>query len=71
MCNPNKPTKSIVKPSLGCDFTTKTIFEKPIVNLDLNGLDSSDVATLKKKDPFMYYSISEVRTSAILHKELN
>ena len=60
MCNPNKPTKSIVKPPLGCDLTTKTVFEKPMVNLDLNDLDSADVAALKKKDPFMYYSISEV-----------
>ena len=71
MCNSNKSSKPTLKSPLGQVFQVETIFEKPTVNLDLNGLDSADIATLKETDPFMYYSISEIRSALILHEELD
>jgi hypothetical protein len=52
----------------GDTFKVETIFEKPVKQINL---DSSDVASLKTKDPFMYYSIPGVRMASMLDKEID
>jgi hypothetical protein len=74
MCNPIKPTKpSPVKYSsfFSDEIKVPTVFEKPTVQMNLGNLNSADVAALKKKDPFMYYSIKEVRTAAVLNRRVD
>jgi hypothetical protein len=70
MCNP-KPAKPVTSSRCQGVFSVPTIFEKPIVQMNLDDMDSADVKALKKKDPFMYYSISEVRTAAVRDQELD
>ena len=46
-----------------------TIFEKLPKRINLDELHSSDVAALKTKDPFMYYSIPSVKNAAVLQRD--
>jgi hypothetical protein len=72
MCNPKKPTKVFTAYAMpGDTFKVKTIFEKPVKQINLSDLDSSDIASLKTKDPFMYYSIPGVRIASMLDKEID
>jgi hypothetical protein len=74
MCNPIKPTKpSPTKYSsfFSDEIKVPTVFEKPTVQMNLRNLNSADVAALKKKDPFMYYSIEEVRAAAVLNRRVD
>ncbi|KAL7475685.1 hypothetical protein ACHAW6_007019 [Cyclotella cf. meneghiniana] len=45
-----------------------TICQKPYKQLDVRGLSSSDVESLKVDDPFMYYSIALSKNDAILNE---
>lgn len=38
--------------------------------LDVTGITSSDLATLKKTDPFMYYSIASVQNATLLFTDV-
>jgi hypothetical protein len=52
-------------------FTVPTFREKPIESIDISSLSSSEVDSLKEKDPFMYYSIPAVRKSAMRSQEVD
>lgn len=72
MCNPKKQTKVFTAHAMpGDTFKVKTIFEKPVKQINLSDLDSSDVTSLKTKDPFMYYSIPGVKMASMLDKEID
>lgn len=70
MCNPAESSKPALASSTPMNSTSfvhcETIFEKPTKQLNLKALNSSDVAALKKKDPFMYYSIPTLKRAAVL-----
>ncbi|KAL3804652.1 hypothetical protein HJC23_008467 [Cyclotella cryptica] len=57
----------VVKPeNVDFVFPVATVFEKTLKKLDIKDITSSDLASLKKSDPFMYYSIPAIR-KATLH----
>ncbi|KAL3785669.1 hypothetical protein HJC23_001940 [Cyclotella cryptica] len=65
-----KPSSSMCR-RLSCVVPCETIFEKPIEQVNLEAFNSSDVASLKTKDPFLYYSIPAVKKAEVLQKELD
>lgn len=52
-------------------FTVPTFREKPTESIEVSDLTPSEIASLKKKDPFMYYSIPAARKSAMKAKEFD
>lgn len=52
-------------------FTVPTFREKPVETIEISSLTSSEIAELKEKDPFMYYSIPAVRKSAMRSQEVD
>ena len=45
--------------------------KRPQAELDISGgLSKDDLESLRKTDPFMYYSIPEVRNATLLHHEV-
>ncbi|KAL3804661.1 hypothetical protein HJC23_008476 [Cyclotella cryptica] len=52
-------------------FPVATVFEKPQKELSVKELTSSDLAALKKNDPFMYYSIPSIRKAALHFKKID
>ncbi|KAL3793211.1 hypothetical protein HJC23_000753 [Cyclotella cryptica] len=75
MCNPTESSKPSLAPSMLRSSTSivhcETIFEKPVKQLNLGELNSSDVAALRTKDPFMYYSIPTLKKAAVLQTEFD
>ncbi|KAL3779987.1 hypothetical protein HJC23_007086 [Cyclotella cryptica] len=49
----------------------ETFSEKPSKQVNLEELNSSSVAALKTKDPFMYYSIPAMKKAAVLQTEVD
>ncbi|KAL3796553.1 hypothetical protein HJC23_009684 [Cyclotella cryptica] len=47
------------------EFLVKTFHEKRPKQIDVRLMSSSDLSSLKEKDPFMYFSIPTVRSAAI------
>jgi len=52
-------------------FHIATVFEKPQKKLDIKDITFSDLASLKKSDPFMYYSIPAIRKAVLNGKEVD
>lgn len=52
-------------------FHIATVFEKPQKKLDIKDITFSDLASLKKSDPFMYYSIPAIRKAVLYGKEVD
>ncbi|KAL7483947.1 hypothetical protein ACHAW6_009590 [Cyclotella cf. meneghiniana] len=76
MCNPSDLssksvlTSSVLRSTTSC-IPCKTVFEKPPKQLNLEELNSSDVAALKTNDPFMYYSIPMLKKAAVRQAEFD
>jgi hypothetical protein len=47
------------------DFLVKTFNEKSPKQMDMRRISSSDLVSMKEKDPFLYYSIPGVRAAAL------
>jgi hypothetical protein len=75
MCIPIESSKPVLTSSVLRSSSSfvhcETIFEKATKQLNLEELSSSDVAALKTKDPFMYYSIPTLKEAAVLQKEFD
>ena len=75
MCNPIESSEPMLTSSVLRSPTRfvpcETIFEKPTKQLNLEELNSSDVAALKTMDPFMYYSIPALKEAALLQTEFD
>ena len=52
-------------------FTMPTFQEKPTKRLNTRYLTSEDLETLKEEDPFMYYSIPEVRRAVFAGRDVD
>lgn len=52
-------------------FTMPTFQEKPTKRLNTRYLKSEDLETLKEEDPFMYYSIPEVRRAVFAGRDVD
>ncbi|KAL7515945.1 hypothetical protein ACHAWX_001011 [Stephanocyclus meneghinianus] len=74
MCNYQSQVE-LISPAMNSSFemAVATIFQKPYKQVDVRGLSSSDVESLKVDDPFMYYSIASSKNDAMLnkHKSIN
>lgn len=54
------------------DATEPPSAKKPKKVLDLSNISSTnDLMSLKKEDPFMYYSIPGVRSATMLHRDID
>jgi hypothetical protein len=52
-------------------FTVPTFREKPEESIEIQDLSPSQISSLKRKDPFMYYSIPAARRCAMRGKDLD
>ena len=55
---------------MSCDQTRRSI-EKKTEKVDLKNLSTSDLKSLKKNDPFMYYSIPSVRDASFFLEDID
>jgi hypothetical protein len=56
---------------LFCDFIVQSSSEKPRKQVDIQRISSSDLASLKETDAFMYYSIPSVRGAEWRDEDVN
>ncbi|KAL3784258.1 hypothetical protein ACHAWO_005035 [Cyclotella atomus] len=69
MCNPMDPTETKLNGwFLELPIKVKTVFEKPVEQVDIGGLSSNELASLRANDPWTYYSIP-AHKSALVHDE--
>ena len=66
-CPPNEVTQA----DNSISICIATVFEKPEKKLDTKDITFSDLASLKKSDPFMYYSIPAIRRAVLHGKEVD
>ena len=52
-------------------FSVPTFVQKAEEQIEVTNLKSSDIASLKANDPFMYYSIPAARNAAMKGKEVD
>ena len=50
---------------------TKLMDEKPKKEVDLGSISLDDLESLKKTDPFMYYSIPQVKRATVLMRNID
>ena len=58
-------------PTKGGDDSSATLTEKKKKAIDTSYLNEEDLQTLKKHDPFLYYSIPAVRTATHLGRNVD
>ena len=75
MCNPrihaNNSNADLSSLLIDKPIVVKTIFEKPDKQVDLSKLSSDDIASLRKTDPFTFYSIPAARAALMHGKSVN
>jgi hypothetical protein len=72
MCN-NRSQPELIFPTINSSFemAVATIFQKSYPQVDVGGLNSSDVESLKASDPFMYYSIPTLKNKSMFNEHLS
>lgn len=72
MCN-NRSQPELIFPTINSSFemAVATIFQKSHQQVDVRGLNSSDVESLKAHDPFMYYSIPSLKNNSMFNEHLS
>ena len=53
------------------EVKTKTIDDGPKKQIDIKDISANDLVSIKREDPFMYYSIPGVRISKMLMKDVD